>query len=406
MKNKKVKVKIYDVNESNDVKFKGLFSYRHLRVFGWAALALGSIGIVLGTFANVNQQTGYQVTSTIFNIFNSVMAPLFIFACFAQVLTAKNGYRNLIMLYVGAAIGIFLAFLIGYQHFLVGILSATGTEDATQNADRIISLFAPKGFIVFNVFVDLALCSLLTFFLNYHPKRFFQGKLIYIFRSFAILPILYEVASLVLKILATQSVIKIPTLVFPLLTTKPLVSFIIFIALAFFVKIREIKFLKNGKTLDDYKAFLDTNTNRKHVSRYLILWVVIAVVLDVIIYVVATIFVYYGTYYINDSEANVLMAVGDVRSWGIGTCVPMLLIIPILFFFDYRKTYDDKIIDKLIPLAGVAVVLIIYVEGFFQFARYYLSRIRNAVNSIVSSDEEPSSVPIRIIANVIHKIIK
>ena len=55
-----------------------------------------------------------------------------------------------------------------------------------------------QGYYAFNIFLDMFLCTLLLFFADYRPKRFFKGKLLYLFRSFAILPVLYDAASVTL----------------------------------------------------------------------------------------------------------------------------------------------------------------------------------------------------------------
>jgi uncharacterized membrane protein len=49
--------------------------------------------------------------------------------------------------------------------------------------------------------------------------------------------------------------------------------------------------------------------------------------------------------------------------------LPLLLIIPLVLLFDYKKTYKNSMIDIVIPVAGVAMVVLVYLEGGFQIVR-------------------------------------
>ena len=403
-KQKRPKRKIHEVDNNNDITFNAPFSYRHLRILGWSFFAIAQIGIIMGLFSKINKITELSTASSILNLFGSLMMPLFLIAAFAQVLTAKNGYKRLILTYVGGAIGIYLAFLIVFYHFLVGFASVFfdfGTSQ--QTIESIVQALSENGFLAFNIFVDLALCTLLTFFLNYQPTKFFQGNKIMIFRSFAALPIIYEVTCIILKVLATIKAITLSPFLFPLLPTKPPVAFIIFIALAIFVKLRERHFIKNGKSFEEYQAFLDTNTNRKHLSRFLIVAIIIAVIIDVILFFVGVVALYAQLAPVEGEELEAIGAtIQKVNSWGLGCCFPMLFIIPIIAFFDYRKTYNDSFTDIIIPVVGVALVVIIYIEGLFQFAKYALSDL------IGAADDKPdtSNAALRNIKHVIDILRK
>ena len=49
--------------------------------------------------------------------------------------------------------------------------------------------------------------------------------------------------------------------------------------------------------------------------------------------------------------------------------LPLLAIIPLVLLFDYKKTYKNNMIDIVIPIAGVAMVVLVYLEGGFQIIR-------------------------------------
>ena len=403
---KKKRLKIYEIDETNDSKFNRPLSYRHFRIIGWAALIISQIGVVLSSYAGLTQTDSLTILINVFSYIGAIMAPLFLIAAFSEVLTNKKGYQKLIFLYGGIALAFIIGFILLYEHFVIGLLTAIeGTRSKAQSTvSEILSLIFKNGYVAFNIFIDLLLCTLLTFFINYRPKKFFQGNLIYLFRSFAIIPILYEIASITLKIMCTLGVFSLTAHAYPLLTTKPPFAFLVFVAVALYVKHRERKFLRNGRTLKEYKAFLDTNTNQRHVSMFLIFSIIIASVLDLLTFIFFTIVFYKGEPIADGANNDVILiavleAATNAEKLGFSKTATMLLIIPLLVFFNYRKTYPKSMIDTFIPLAGVALVAIVYIEGFFEVGKVFFVHMRG-------NDSEPtdSSVPTSILIKCINKI--
>lgn len=118
----------------------------------------------------------YGALPDIFGVFANFMAPLFLIAVFSTVIIVKNGYRKLLILYGGLSLLIFVAFLIIYRHFMIGIADAIMPGGGQATIDEILSKMFGNGFIAFNIFIDLFLCALSTFFINYTPKEYFKGK--------------------------------------------------------------------------------------------------------------------------------------------------------------------------------------------------------------------------------------
>ena len=191
-KPKRQKRHITEISAENDIKYRGPLSYRHLRIFGWLFLAVAQVGVILTMNANIrgNPQM-YGTLPDVLGVFANFMAPLFLIAAFTTVIVAKDGYRRLLILYSGLSILLFIAFIIIYRHFLIGIADAIMSGGGQTTIDGILSKIFGNGFIAFNIFIDLFLCALSTFFINYTPKEYFKGKKIYIFRAFVIFPILY-----------------------------------------------------------------------------------------------------------------------------------------------------------------------------------------------------------------------
>lgn len=401
-KPKRRKLHITEITKENDIRYRGPFSYRHLRIIAWIFLAISQIGVILTMNAGIrgNHQM-YGALPDVLGVFANFMAPLFLIAAFATVIVAKNGYRKLLILYGGLSILIYIAFIIVYRHYIVGLADALMPGAGQATIDTILSMIFSNGFIALNIFVDLFLCALLTFFINYTPKEYFKGKKIYIFRAFVVFPIIYEIASIVLKMLASTNVITLSPYFYPLLTTKPPVAFIIFLLMALFVKKREKFFIKKGKTIEDFNAFQETNANSLHFSVFLSVTIAIGAVIDFIIFLALIIAISSSTPLPEgvDMAEQAIITAKKVFSWGFGQTSSMLLIIPIILLFDYRKTYKNTLIDTVIPLAGIALLAVIYIEGGFEVIRFYLrDAYKNAENN-----EEGTSALINQIANIIKR---
>ncbi len=375
---------IHEVTSENDIKFRAPLSYRHLRMIGWLFLAISQIAVILRFGESIYSNPGmYGNWPQILSVFSSLMSPLFLIAVFAIVLNAKDGYRRLLILYGGLTVLIFLLFLFVYEHYLVGLLKvSSSSSEAHATMAQFLSLISGNGFIAFNFFLDLFLCALVTFFINYRPTKFFQGKKIIIFRLFVLIPILYEIASICLKIAASVGTIQLTPYLYPLLTTKPPVAFIIFIAMAFFVKAREKFFIKKGKTHEEYDAFQHTNVNSLHFSIFLSITILIAAIIDVAIMIGLWVGMTNGAAIPEgyDAQTYAMYTFATVFSWGFGGCATMILVIPLVLLFDYKKTYDDGKFDLFIPIIGIVLILIVYIEGGYEVLRVKLAQLIDGIS--------------------------
>ena len=221
------------------------------------------------------------------------------------------------------------------------------------------------GYLSYNLFIDLFLCALLLFFLNYRPKKLFTGKRLGVFRALAVFPVAYEAASITLKILAVEEKIVLPLIVFPFLTVKPPMTFLVFIVLAFFVKNRERIFRKNGKTHAEYQAFLKTNRNSFQFSRFTAIIMAVAGVLDVVATLVVLMILS------QHAPEGAELAEGAYLSYldalGLLDSVILLVLSPLVLLFSYTRTHRNKTLDTLIPFAGIALIALVYIESGYQF---------------------------------------
>lgn len=356
-----------------DIRFRGPLSYRHLRIVAWVFLALASCSLILtlASFIAPFYNDRLKTASNMLSAFRSLSVPLFMLANFSRILNAQNGYKRLFTVYALSAAALASAFILLTERYAIGFLSLF-TGSANENMETVLTGvfgFSGNGYIAFNIFVDLLLCLLLMFFVSYRPKRFLTGRRRFIFRLGALIPIAYEAASIVLKVRAGMGVIKLPIYVWPFLTSKPPVVFLVFLALTLFVKNRERSLRKKGFTHEEFKRYLKTNRNSLNFSLYTFSLLVIAAVFDFIVYMILPAFIAVGFYGSNSAETaqqiyTVLLNVGV----GGGLC--FLLLAPITLLFSYTRTHKNDRIDLLIPAFGVVFTVIVVIEFTYQLLLY------------------------------------
>lgn len=381
---KKIKIwrpkNIHLVNKENDIQFRGPLSYRHLRMIGWVFLAISQIAMILGFGERIYQHPGmYGAWPDILNVFYSLMTPLFLIAIFGIVLNAKDGYYRLIIMYSGLSILVYIGSIFAFEHYIVGFFALSdGYAIGQADGESLVHALFTNGFVAYNIFIDLLLCTLSAFFINYNPKKLFKGKRIAIFRSFIIFPIIYEIVSIILKVLSSLKIIELSVFIFPLLTTKAPAMFLVFISMALFMKYRERFFIRKGLTHQDYLRFQKTNVNSLHFSIFLSACIAIAALIDFIVFFILTFSMMLGEIPPDLTQAEYFERVAlMVGSWGFGKCVYAIFLIPIIMFFDYQKTYKNNLIDIIIPFAGVALVAFVFIEGGYDVLRLRLAEIIN-----------------------------
>ena len=358
--------KIHEIDSTNDLRYRGPLTYQSFKLAGWAFIALSQIPVVmsLGDTIDKNPEGNAQVLRMILSVIGNVAAPLLLIANFAAILSARTGFKKLLIQYGALSVAAIAVFTLIYERYMIGFFASMTSRSEAHTMMN--DLFAEDGYLAFNMFLDLFLCTLVMFFLDYRPKKWFQGKKHIIFRLFVLIPILYEGASITLKILAGLHAIRIPPLMFPFLTTKPPMGFVVFVALALFIKRRERKYLKSGKTLEQYKEFLDTNANSWHFSVHAAIIMVVAVIVDLAVVIIFA--VVYAASYADPSqmESALYEAIAVITKCGFGTSVALILVAPIMLLFSYNRKPKNPKLDKFIPLVGVGLIAVVYFEGMFE----------------------------------------
>ena len=367
----KKRVRLHEQGAHNDIKYSGPLSFQSFQILGWSCIVVTVIMALMKIAMKVNpaDTQRFATINDIISYIAEMSLPFLLMANFARILNNTDGYRKQLLKNGGAMAALFLVFMLFFNRYVVGTVGLL-LQDSKEAYPLVMTSFygvSPKGFFAFNIFVDLFLCTLVMYFMNARPTKIFTGKKIYIFRAFTLLPIAYEVASIILKGSAAAGNILLPSWVFPLLTVKPPMTFLVFVFLAIHIKTRELRYCRHGKTHEEYQEFLKTNRNAWHFSVYAAVVLFIAGVIDLVI----AIFLLAK----QAGSAEALNAIMESEkafkntiaiSIGFGKASCLIFFAPIVLLFNYTKIPKNKTVGMLIPVAGILLIVLIGVQGIYQ----------------------------------------
>ena len=376
---KRRRLKWLAFDPEHDIKYRGPFSYRTLRIFAWLFLALAQLGAFLAFAGTKDPGIGekFGTLATILSSLKSVMMPLFLIATFSLLLNKSKKFSSLLIMYGGFALLLFLLFVLIHNRYIVGLfmkMSELDRQTATETLDAILVGLFQNGYISFNIFIDLFSCTLFVFFLTYEPKKIFTGKKVIIFRLFILVPIFYEIVCIVLKALASLGTMTMPTYMFPFLTTKPPMTFVVFVVLACYITFRGKLYNKHGLSSVEYDEFLKSNRNSWNFSSFTASTIAIAIVIDGILLVVLSLCLT-NRFPAEDPMDSFRQAISMVNGMGFGAAVPMVFVIPFVLLFSYTRVHKDGRIDLIIPVLGIVLLVLIYLEELYQILLYGVSQL-------------------------------
>lgn len=361
------KIKLHALTTKNDIKYRGPLSYREFKILGWLCIVLTQVIVMMNLGVKVNSAVGEHLSGLIPTIqsISEMALPLLLISNFAIILDNRDNYKKQLITNGLLMLSLFLLFALVFYHFTIGSLAALsdGSVNFLDLARTFFRAYSPNGFFCFNIYVDLFLCTLFMFFLNYRPSRFFQGKKIIIFRLFAILPVLYEIASILLKWYSTGGLITLPFIVFPLLTVKPPMTFLVFMVLAAFVKKRESRFIRQGGTHEQYQVFLQTNRNSLSFGIFAAVILLLAGLLDLVLAIAIPIS---QSIAVEEMDAVLIAVLTRVLAVGVGGSVDLIFLAPFMLLFSYTRKRAVPIVDTLVPVLAIVLVLLVYLQGFYQ----------------------------------------
>ena len=385
MSRRGARISKYERNAVNDIGYRGPLSYRHLLIIGWLCISFKVLDILISLGINIdpNQPQWVLTLGNVAEFLGAFALPLFLVANFAIILDKKKTYKQQLIKFGGLSLAVILVFLIVKEHYVVGIVTAAigSRAEASQIVNDMLYQSAMTGSLIFNLFIDLFMCTLFMFFLEYEPQNHFQGKKIRLFRAMALLPVLYEVGALALRIIVIMTDFKPPYIVYPFLTTKPFMSFILFIFLALHIKFDEARFKKRDKSPEDFEAYTQTNDHSLRFSIFTSIMILITSLIDLVVYISSSIYLTYTAATASGIDVNAehltqeametidqvsTLAMKVVGAWRFGEHYMMILLIPVILLFSYTRNHKNMKADTFIPIGGVVLALLVAIEGTYQ----------------------------------------
>ncbi|MBQ3278512.1 MAG: hypothetical protein IJG94_05055 [Clostridia bacterium] len=398
---KKKRTKFHEFTAENDMKYRAPLNYQHFQMLGWFCMVITTVVAVITIGGKIHPAVTqkYGKIADILSYVAALSLPFLLIANFSKILSNKEGYMKQLLRNGGAALAIFVVTILMGNRYFVGTIQqiVVQKDEVVPMLTKMFQGFKQEGFLAFNLFIDLFLCTLTMYFLNARPKRVFTGKKIIILRLFALLPIAYEIGCFVLKVQAARGKIMLPLWSFPLLTVKPPMTFAFFVYIALLVRIREYRYCRHGKTHEEYQAFMSTKRNSFHLSVHFSIGMIIFAAIDAILLLVLTILqassVVPGTVEVTEEIADAALAEGlrVAVAVGLGGSISLAFVAPLMLLYSYNSEPKNKMISMLIPVVGIVLMVIVVLEagrkgvGMFMAGRQIdLDAIRDALKQLVA----------------------
>ncbi len=147
-----------------DIKYRGIFSYRYLRLFAWITLALSQI-VIMHNYTETAFPLLFQnrIIGGLISRISDVSMPLFLLATFAYILNRHTSYKAMMLFYLFSYLGVALFECFVIHRYLMNILTVLGSEE--EATAKILGLLVGQK-IQFNVFCDIFMLILFNFFIN------------------------------------------------------------------------------------------------------------------------------------------------------------------------------------------------------------------------------------------------
>ncbi len=372
------KTLLSNIDSRSDIKYNPPLSYRHMRIFAWIMMILMMLSFVFSWIGNIYAKNdtltapaNFTLAGDITGYFGQLAIPFFLLANFAVIISSRENIKKLVLFHGSMALLIIGLYILCYDRYVVGlgnmIFSFFGIPNGKILTDFFMRMYFTK-YLSINVFIDLLMCSLMYLFLVYEPKRIKKEKLIY-YRLLIIIPILYELASMLVKGLSMGAdLFTLPIEVIPLLSSKPIVTFLGFIAILVYYKYQKKIYLKLGGNPEQYEAYLDSRAHSFQLGVVIAITFAVAGIVDLIITAILMAVLASDSGIVLNSYGSFKQILNIVTPWGFGKGISLMVISPIALLFNYRKTYSLKSAkyDSIIPLVGIVICALILLEGVYQ----------------------------------------
>ena len=363
---KKLRRRWHERTLDKDIRYRGPLNYQHFQILGWLCIVASQAVLILSIGDKMGKlPESYVKLQEPLTYLSWLSLPFLMIANFAQIMNGQKSYKTLLLKHFGAAAGIFAVYTLILYRYILGMINMIndGTVADYEVLVKLTDMIAPSGVLSFNIFMDLFLCTLVMFFLNYSPKRFFSGKWRYLFRACALLPILYEAACIILKVLASRKEVTISPFLWPLFTVKPTMTFVLFVVMAVYIKTREMRFCRHGKTHEEYAAFLQTKKNSWDFSLFLAITLIAVSVIDYFVVMIVTRTELAGME-MTDELISTYQPIAFTM--GFGDSLMLALMAPLVLLFSYTRKPISPLLGVVIPIASFGLIVLLYLEAGHQ----------------------------------------
>lgn len=326
-----------------DIKYRGILSYRGMRILGFILMLCAQIYIAYSFAGKIVDMPGSALSFlNVLGIISLFALPMFLAANFCVIMSSREKIKKYLIMYSITALVIYLVVILIYYRYLYGAAYALIADEA--DAIHFADLVSEKlfgGLANYNVFIDLSLFSMFFFFLFYNPKKELSNKKLKAFRWCSVIPVVIALLAFTLYAMYYFDYINLPTAVLALLPCRSLTVYIIVFAISLVIKWRKFKFYSYGGTKEEYAKYLNTNRNSLEVSVLVSIIVVAICLIDFLLVLI---------------DANLLL-------FGLGSSWYMAAIIPFVFLLSYSRKPKFKVIDYVLPALFVISCIIVYLEA-------------------------------------------
>ena len=125
-KQKKEKIRIFDRNTENDIRYRGPLSYRHLQIMGWLCVSFLVLNrlIDFGIMLDPNQPGWVLSLNGVAEFLSQFVLPLFLFANFAILLDEKKPFKVQLIKFGALSLLVVLLFLLATEHYALELGTA------------------------------------------------------------------------------------------------------------------------------------------------------------------------------------------------------------------------------------------------------------------------------------------
>ena len=394
------RIKWRDRTPENDIHYGGFLSYRHLRIIAWLCLAIAQVAVILQLEVKLAPDTQAVVEkwTTVINIIGGLPVPLFMLANMSVVLQKRGNYRALFKTYGMLALVMYLLANFVVFHYGFRTIHAFNEKlnwgDAARLFGELLPALGKTGYVL-NIFIDMLLIVFMFFFANYEPTKYFQGKKIYLFRAMFLLPVAYEVASIIIKYNIGMGNFTIPSPVFFLLPSKPPFIFAALVVIVLVLKIGEFSYTRrSGNTKEMYEEHIKTRAHSLKISISIAIVFAIFAVVDFLVCIglIAVSFSHNAQQYAQYGEEFVeTMVLADTTVYeniGFGGAIGLLFITPLVLLFSYSKQHKNPKLDLFVTIGGVGLVAIVLLEGCFQVITLNIPSFIDKIKKVLEGDPE------------------